>query len=39
VKAYDELNEMLKNEKDLEELEQYQAALKIMEEAKLQLPS
>lgn len=29
---------MLKNEKDLEEIEQYQTALAILEDAKQQMP-
>lgn len=35
--AFDELSEMLKNEKDLEEKDEYIKALAILEEAKLQL--
>lgn len=37
--AFDELSEMLKNEKDLEEKDEYIKALQILEEAKLQLPN
>lgn len=35
--AYDELSEMLKNEKDLQEKDEYIKALTILEEAKTQL--
>lgn len=36
-KAYEELNEYLKNEDELKECEQFAAARNILEEAKLQL--
>lgn len=35
--AYDELTEMLKNEKDLEEKDEYIKALATLQDAKLQL--
>lgn len=35
--AHDELSEMLKNEKDLEEKDEYIKALAVLEEAKSQL--
>lgn len=38
VVAYDELNNILESELDLKETEEYLAARKIMDEAKLQLP-
>ncbi|XP_044262044.1 tubulin-specific chaperone A [Tribolium madens] len=36
--AYDELTKILESEQDLKELEEYHTALKVLEEAKLQLP-
>ncbi|EEZ97218.1 tubulin-specific chaperone A [Tribolium castaneum] len=36
--AFDELNKILASEQDLKELEEYQTALNVLEEAKLQLP-
>ena len=38
VKAIEELKSIVDNELDLKELEDYQTAVKILEEAKLQLP-
>ncbi|XP_058824322.1 tubulin-specific chaperone A [Topomyia yanbarensis] len=38
AKAYEELNEMLKNEEELKESEQYIAALSILGDAKVNLP-
>lgn len=35
--AYEELNQMLENEKDLEEKDEYMKAREVLEEAKLQL--
>ena len=35
--AYEELDAMLKNEKDLEEKDEYVKAVQILEEAKLQI--
>lgn len=35
--AYDELTEMLKNEKDLGEKDEYIKAMAVLDEAKLQL--
>lgn len=35
--AYDELNQMLENEKDLEEKPEYTKAVEVLEEAKLQI--
>ncbi|XP_058445799.1 tubulin-specific chaperone A [Malaya genurostris] len=39
AKAYEELNEMLKNEEELKESDQYIAALSILEDAKVNLPN
>lgn len=36
--AYEELNKILETEQDLKETEDFLAAVKILEEAKLQLP-
>ncbi|KAF5300135.1 hypothetical protein FQR65_LT09226 [Abscondita terminalis] len=38
-KAIEELKNIIDNELDLQELDEYQAAVKIIEEAKLQLPT
>uniref|UniRef100_A0A2M4C3Z7 Tubulin-specific chaperone A n=1 Tax=Anopheles marajoara TaxID=58244 RepID=A0A2M4C3Z7_9DIPT len=38
AKAHEELSDMLKNEEELKETEQYQAALLVLEEAKVNLP-
>lgn len=38
VKAIDELKNILDNEQDLKELEDYTVAVKVLEEAKHQLP-
>lgn len=38
AKAHEELSEMLKNEEELMETEQYQNALAVLEEAKVNLP-
>jgi hypothetical protein len=35
--AFEELTDMLKNEKDLEEKDEYIKAIQVLEEAKLQL--
>lgn len=36
--AFDELTKILASEQDLKEIEEYQTALQVLEEAKLQLP-
>ncbi|XP_063913014.1 tubulin-specific chaperone A [Zophobas morio] len=38
VSAFDDLKKILSTEEDLKESEEYQAALKVLEEAKPQLP-
>ncbi|XP_053694774.1 tubulin-specific chaperone A [Sabethes cyaneus] len=38
AKAYEELSEMLKNEEELKECEQYTAAVAVLEDAKVNLP-
>lgn len=38
AKAHEELAEMLKNEEELKETEQYQNALAVLEDAKVNLP-
>lgn len=38
AKAYEELSEMIKNEEELKESEQYIAAVAILEDAKVNLP-
>lgn len=38
VVAYEELNKILGSEQDLKDTEDYLAAVKVLEEAKLQLP-
>lgn len=38
AKAFEELNEMIKNEEELKETEQYAAALAVLELAKANLP-
>ncbi|XP_055542399.1 tubulin-specific chaperone A [Wyeomyia smithii] len=38
AKAYEELSEMLKNEEELKESEQYIAAVTVLEDAKVNLP-
>lgn len=38
AKAFDELSEMIKNEEELKESDQYVAAVAILEDAKVNLP-
>ncbi|XP_052902255.1 tubulin-specific chaperone A [Anopheles moucheti] len=38
AKAHEELSEMIKNEEELKETEQYQAAVVVLDEAKANLP-
>ncbi|XP_035893071.1 tubulin-specific chaperone A isoform X2 [Anopheles stephensi] len=38
AKAYEELTEMIKNEEELKESEQYQAAVAVLDDAKVNLP-
>lgn len=38
AKAFAELEDLLKNEKDLEEVEQYRTAKVVLEDARQQLP-
>uniref|UniRef100_A0A182JUI2 Tubulin-specific chaperone A n=1 Tax=Anopheles christyi TaxID=43041 RepID=A0A182JUI2_9DIPT len=38
AKAFEELSEMLKNEEELKETEQYQAAVTVLDDAKVNLP-
>lgn len=39
AKAFEELQNIINTELDLKEFEEYQTAVKVIEEAKLQLPS
>lgn len=38
TKAYEELTEMIKNEEELKESEQYKAAVAVLDDAKVNLP-
>ncbi|XP_050071584.1 tubulin-specific chaperone A [Anopheles maculipalpis] len=38
AKAYEELSEMIKNEEELKESDQYQAAVAVLDDAKVNLP-